>query len=234
MKVLSLGYPFLVLTACLVLTGCYRAESISASVVDAESGQPVEGVYVVANWQVMGRMTDGNNEGQLMVMEAATDKNGRFVFPGWGPKMAWVENIKGQRTRLLFLKSGYQPLVLSNEVGTNYGYNPALQSDWNGKTIQVRTANSHPIIRIQEFDLFNIDLHPIVRNAATCPWKKIPNMLREVRKERLALVAHALTPGAWPIASVDEDLIGNAEFLSREGGGACGSPKDIFLSNSVK
>lgn len=229
MKKLSCGFLFLLLAACFLLTTCHMAESIDASVIDAESGQPVEGMLVIADWQAVGRMTNGNNEGQIMVMETMTDKKGHVAFPSWGPKIAWMGSVNTKRARLLLFKSGYQPLVLSNEVKTRYGYSPIFQSEWNGKAIKVHAANADPVIRIQDFDLFNVDLRSIVREASMCPWTKIPNTLREVRKERLVLEAHAMMPGAWPIASVDEDLISNAEYLSRAGGAACGSPRDIFV-----
>src|SRR3990172_3705709 len=87
--------PALLLIFCLPLTACalvslkYSAEPIEARVVDAETKQPLEGVIVTANWELVeGTLAGGPRVlGQMMVMEAVTDANGRFSFPALGPKI---------------------------------------------------------------------------------------------------------------------------------------------------
>src|SRR6266849_1854255 len=65
----------------------YSAEPIEAWVVDADSGQPIEGVVVTANWELeIGTLGGNIPVGQIMVMETVTDQKGRFYFPAWGPK----------------------------------------------------------------------------------------------------------------------------------------------------
>ena len=64
----------------------YTAEPIEAWVVDPETNQPLQDVIVVAHWQLKGGLEGGNRVGQMMVMETVTDAQGRFYFPGWGPK----------------------------------------------------------------------------------------------------------------------------------------------------
>jgi hypothetical protein len=57
----------------------YSAEPIEAWVIDGKTKQPIEGVIVLAVWQMEG--------GPIMeVMETLTDAKGRFYFPGWGPR----------------------------------------------------------------------------------------------------------------------------------------------------
>jgi hypothetical protein len=63
----------------------YWAEAIEAWVVDADSGRPLDGVIVVAHWELRYGLEGGGTH-QLMVMEAVTDQQGRFHFPAWGPK----------------------------------------------------------------------------------------------------------------------------------------------------
>src|SRR5437762_5403722 len=62
----------------------YRAEPLAATVVDAESGEPLEGVIVVAHWEVDNPY--GAAVAQVMVTETTTGKQGTFAFPAWGPK----------------------------------------------------------------------------------------------------------------------------------------------------
>ncbi|HEY3178065.1 MAG TPA: carboxypeptidase-like regulatory domain-containing protein, partial [Casimicrobiaceae bacterium] len=73
----------------LALNACgspyYTSDPIEAWVVDAETGQPIEGAVVTANWQLVGFTLDtgGRKGGQLEVMETITDANGRFYFRGF-------------------------------------------------------------------------------------------------------------------------------------------------------
>src|SRR6266852_2229864 len=64
--------------------GQYAANTLEGQVLEAETKAPLEGVIVVVNWELV----DPTNlpVAQLMVMETVTGKNGRFVFPAWGPK----------------------------------------------------------------------------------------------------------------------------------------------------
>ena len=64
--------------AMLPLQGCakeYSAKAIEAWVVDANSGQPLEGVAVVAHWELNYGL-EGGGAYQLIVMETVTDSAG--------------------------------------------------------------------------------------------------------------------------------------------------------------
>ena len=63
----------------------YTAEPIEGWVVDKENGQPLEGVIVVAHWQLEGGFEGGYPMGQMRVLETLTDAQGRYYFAGWGP-----------------------------------------------------------------------------------------------------------------------------------------------------
>lgn len=89
---LSLG-PVLLLAILLPLPGCvtypreYSAEAIEGWVVDGETGKPIEGVNVTANWELEIDTPGGRSAvGQMMIMETVTDAAGRYYFPAWGPK----------------------------------------------------------------------------------------------------------------------------------------------------
>jgi len=73
------------------LTGCnrYSAESIEGWIIDADTKKPIEGVIVVANWQLHKSTMGGRiPAAHLNIMEILTDKNGLFYFEGWGPRFA--------------------------------------------------------------------------------------------------------------------------------------------------
>lgn len=92
----------------------YSAKETRARVVDEETGQPVEGSVVVAQWILASIPERGP---LLHIAEAVTDKNGEFVIPAWGPKPRRpFTYLKAFSPELLIFKHGYQPLWLHNEL----------------------------------------------------------------------------------------------------------------------
>jgi len=219
-------------TAAFALSGCYKSTTAEGTVVDEQNGQPLAGVVVVAHTQARGNGLDVGMDGQLGTVETITDQSGHYTIPAWGPRLKWFGNITHVATRLLVFKSGYQGQVIETDINNGSGAVPLMNIAWENKTIRLHAAAPAPRPRIQEFDLFNVALRPIMSNVAACPWKQIPAMLREVRQERLALQPHALDSDAWPLSTVDDDLIANADKLAKQAGSACGSPKEVFQLQS--
>ncbi|HEV8310544.1 MAG TPA: hypothetical protein VGW35_23020, partial [Methylomirabilota bacterium] len=62
----------------------YSAAEIRGWVVDAETKQPLEGVYVVAQWILQTGLFDSRTVTRLHIMEAVTDAKGEYYFPPWG------------------------------------------------------------------------------------------------------------------------------------------------------
>jgi len=97
----------------------YSAKPITARVVDAETKEPLEGVVVVAHWQLNGGLEGWSPLAELMVMDAVTDQSGTFHFPAWGPKKisAGLDSnarLKEFDPQLLLFKSGYRWQMLFN------------------------------------------------------------------------------------------------------------------------
>ena len=76
----------------LALAGCnrYSAEPIEGWVVDAKTKKPIEGVIVVADWQLHKNTSLGGKipASHLYIVETRTDRNGLFRFEEWGPRTA--------------------------------------------------------------------------------------------------------------------------------------------------
>jgi hypothetical protein len=123
------------------LTGCgfYSAEPITARVVDAETGLPLEGVNVVAAWRIEGGMNYGDTVGYMNVMETVTDKSGRFHFPGWGPRPnTHTGKVRLEAPGLMFFKSGYRYEAVENQ-GDLLGFAPSeMKSSWDGEVIAMK------------------------------------------------------------------------------------------------
>ena len=160
--------------------------------VDAETSQPVEGVVVVAHWQLEGGLEGGNNLGQMMVMEAVTDPMGKFSFPAWGPRKvpsgySWVDNnarLKLMAPEMLFFKSGYEYQRLSNdfnEKNVKGDLDVPLKSDWNGKTIRMVKFKGGLKEYAGHLGFLSTSFESIL--SEKCGWKNVPMMIIAVDQQ---------------------------------------------------
>jgi len=119
------------------LTGCtvYSADPITATVVDADTGAPIEGVNVVAAWELRGGVNYGGAVGYVNVLETVTDRNGRFSFPAWGPRIASGGKIRLSAPLLLLFKQGYKYGVFANNGRSGEDAPTDLRSDWNNRSL---------------------------------------------------------------------------------------------------
>ncbi len=204
------------------LPGCtspvYFAESMEAWVVDAETGEPVEGVVVVANWQLKDPGLDGSKpRGSLMILETVTDKNGRFHFPAWGPKLAVRLRFGSEDPILLFFKSGYFPSVESNNATTEPNPSMIRRSESNGKKIPLEKHRGNWEKYLDRHDSLAGNLSFLTLYAEDCEWKAIPRMLVAIEREKQFL---------------DQKNIKGTYRMSRIGGisssAKCGSAEQFF------
>jgi len=101
----------IVLTAC----NCYNAESTEGWVIDAVTKKPIEGVIVVANWQLHKSTLDGKKPAtHLIIIESTTNGGGRYFIRGWGPKTASWGFFIDRDPQLLFYKEGCEYRSLKN------------------------------------------------------------------------------------------------------------------------
>ena len=119
----------------------YTADPIEAWVVDAESGAPIEGAVVTANWQLVafGFDTGGRKQGQLEVMETVTDKNGRFHFPGFTKVNVSGSALGEEDPQILIFKAGYRYIRVANEypIGKELSQGSHRTSSIIGRTLKM-------------------------------------------------------------------------------------------------
>jgi hypothetical protein len=142
-RLCNMARTLLALTGtCLFVSGCggfYSAEEITATVVDAETKAPLAGVHVIAEWAIRGGMNYGDVVGYMKVMETVTDKNGRFHFPGWGPRPnLHFGEIRQAAPALMLFKSGYRYISMENNGNSMDAAPHATRSDWNHQTITMK------------------------------------------------------------------------------------------------
>lgn len=215
----------------------YSAETIDARVVDADTKQPLEGVVVVAHWVLEGGI-HVDRVGDLVVLEAVTDKNGQFHFPAWGPIRHWSRSrLTYMDPQLLIFKSGYEFRRLANPLtkeALEGKPDPVRRSRWNGGTIELKPFRETEETKkdlLRNFGYLNSNVESIVRDPKTCNWKKIPKMLLAIREQKNFFIEKGIRGSAFGISSVDQYLLHNSEKISHEGGSSCGSPKEFFGPN---
>lgn len=160
-------------------------DPITANIVDAETNAPLAGVHVLALWELKGGLEGGNVVGIAKVMEAETDSNGVFRFPGWGPKLVSpFGSLPSAAPLIMFFKSGYDYQQVHNQVSA---YDrPHTSSEWNGKTIRLAkfkgTADQYALVlgefRTQIDSAFHAD---------PCVLVTIPKILKALSDQGQAL-----------------------------------------------
>ena len=92
----------------------YSSRGFELTVVDAETGRPLSGVYAWAEWVQYG---DHGRNGPLMIQDATSREDGRLTFPAWGLRQGSRAGIDlGYDPALILFKSGYRTLLVTNDV----------------------------------------------------------------------------------------------------------------------
>ena len=242
------------ISAALGLPGCandYSAKAIEAWVVDADTKQPLEGVSVVAHWQLEYGL-EGGGRYPFTVMETVTDKNGRFTFPAWGPKevpssLPSEARLKNIDPGVLLFKAGYDTFYEAKKqdrrpLSSFGGHGPSVR-EWyaNGEKIELRLLKSVPLEarvyshtdrqsdveyaagRLEGFDSNLRLLSP----RGNCAWHNVIQALVASERARRTLFKAdeaATRKGLYNRETLYQELVGNDSMLSP----LCGSPKSLL------
>jgi hypothetical protein len=153
----------------------YVSDPIEAWVVDAETGKPIEGAIVTANWQLLsfGFDTGGRKLYQLEVMETVTDAKGRFFFPGFTKLNPALADLGDDDPKIRIFKPGYEYSGMSS----NYRNHPGLKSAHRHSKADAHTfrlrKESDPRKYAHAIDMLNTDLSALVERGYQ---KEIPRM----------------------------------------------------------
>jgi hypothetical protein len=175
---------------CSASAGIWSSTEIEGRVIDAETGIPVKDVVVVANWQLTGEL-EGYQFGQLALLEAVTDGDGRFIIPAWGPRRsAGSLVLRGTQPIVRVFRLGYLPIIANNLPPEGKQYIPRANTHihprLNGQTLNLALYHGSP----QEYATL---LEPLRRSlefafwGRNCEWKAIPRAILEFEKIRHGL-----------------------------------------------
>jgi hypothetical protein len=139
------------LSTCVWAPPVYWGDAIHGRVVDADTGEPLEGVVVVADWKLLGGgYGHGGHLDSLVVQETVTGKNGEFALPEWGPKMRPSFTMLDKAPWLILFKSRYEHGALWNEQSSN-GF--VRRSDWDGQTVKLKRFSGTAQRRLEILNL---------------------------------------------------------------------------------
>ena len=214
-----------VLLSAPVHAATYSAEAIDAQIVDAKTNQPLEGVIVVAHWEVsrvvpsfvpiMPFGNDPRGPFQLQIMETVTDANGRFHFPAWGPLSVPPLAALGDRDPgLIFFKEGYVPWGASGYHPSTFDYSASStrSSQVNGTTIKLKKFEGDLQAYAAQFTNLSVNLgFATYTRIGNCDWKRIPRMLGTVIKLKRSFREKLIYSDLPNLDSIQQDGCGSAE-----------------------
>lgn len=166
----------------------YSARPIRGKLVDASTGQPLEGVIIVAQWVLYSAGVGGENPRErLQVLETVTGADGSYSFPGWGPKPNPVTMdakrafaccfLTNRDPQLSFFKAGYRPLTVENQRSSK---SSVRTSDWDGKTIELQTFKGSQKEWARALGFLQTGL-----DWGNLDWRLYPRMALAIEEERL-------------------------------------------------
>jgi hypothetical protein len=187
----------LFLFTALLLRGClniYSAKPIEAWIIDAETRKPVAGAVVVARW-TLSYGYEGGGGYDWVIMETVTDENGRFRFPGWGPRaiptaLLWQAKMGRHDPDIKFYKFGYAGVKQTQSMADKEYHRPKLidyawggssEREWylNGETLEYKPAKGDLKLLTEELDAFDSRLEYI--RGGGCEYIHIPCALNAVK-----------------------------------------------------
>lgn len=161
----------------------YTSEPFDVRVVDAGTGQPIEGAFVFAWWPLYKWSFDAPRTGSLLkVLETVTDRDGRFHIEGFTRPNLTFERLRAEDPGLIVYKPGYFFGVFFSAYTLDEleHLGATRKSKLAGKTVGLkRFDGDNERMRNQLLSVFT-DLGPI---ATSCLWTMVPRIILAVDAE---------------------------------------------------
>ena len=185
-------YKHLMLFLCVVCVSCasgrvYDIESIQGAVVDADTGNPLEGVVVVAFYEVeKGGWAGSVQTGYLEPVEAVTDSNGHYSMPALGKvdSTRFGGYISKWAPELYFYKFGFSVEMRRNNYREHDWMDDTRYSEWNSKTIELNRFEGSEEEYVNNISAFSRELEWAMSRIGPCMLIGVPMSLRELEKTK--------------------------------------------------
>lgn len=163
---------FLFLTPHLTSAAIFRYDGpYQGKVIDADTGEPIEGVVVVGIWDRIHPNVAGWNSEFYDAVETMTDKNGEFYIKGLGP--LFFSNI--EEMSILIFKTGYDHIGHCLWKSLKVDLILKQKITWNGDVAVI------PLKRLTQKQSREYGVPSV---GAKVPETKIELLIREINKWR--------------------------------------------------
>ena len=203
---------FLVMTRAISAT----MPAVKMNVVDERDATPIAGV-VTLFWGTAreGTITGhGGKHAILFAVEAVSDESGELRFPKQDfSSQPFFLNTNYENPAMLFLKPGYAPLVLHNQLRIVPTLAEASVWEYEGKAVKMKKATPEEIQQKGYSTSTYVDM--MVAADHGCGWKRAP---------RTIVMADRMFPFPGKTNTLRMLLMNDAFFAQR----GCGSPTAFF------
>lgn len=170
-----------------ILSGCQRPilydGTYRGRIVDADTGEPLEGVVVLGVWYTELPTPAGGVMSYYDAREAVTDKNGDFSIRGQGLRV--MSNLLPMRP--IIFKAGYEYLQFFwDKESLNDEKACGVKVTWDGK-IPVIPLRKWPLDKRRKEELYKMPPGP----PSDAPYEKVKHYLKELDKDA---IERGLTP----------------------------------------
>ena len=171
---------YLLITILLLMTGCLYAVRYDATfkgrIIDADTGQPIEGVVVLGVWYLGYPSVAGVVHKYYDAKETVTDKKGEFKISGFGPRV--MSNLEPMN--VLIFKAGYMPV---DDMGP--GVRKTFREEsWSWENVEY--DGDRLIIPLKKLTMEERKKQGRPNDPPTeAPLKKVKHMLREIDRDRI-------------------------------------------------
>jgi hypothetical protein len=177
-EVMKKAMVVMVFVVCgLMILGCFQRlianeGSYRGRIVDADTGEPLEGVVVLGTWYTELPTLAGSVQRYYDAREAVTDERGEFVIAGQGVRV--VSNLRPMRPTIF--KAGYEYIEV---------YWDSLWES-RGRRMNVTWDGDMPIIPLRKLTIDDEEGKRLpVPARPNIPTEKMENMTREINKVRI-------------------------------------------------
>lgn len=169
---------FILLTSCFSYAVRYDG-TYSGKVVDAVTGEPIEGVVVLGWWEKEYPTVAGPKHDYYDAEDTITDKNGEFEISGKGLRI--LSNLEPMR--VLIFKAGYSYNGMIWKKPKEGGYIYKEDIKWEGQKA---------IIPLKKLTMEERRRRRPPYPPTEAPLKKIKLMLKEINKNEIELGAEPI------------------------------------------
>jgi|WetSurMetagenome_2_1015567.scaffolds.fasta_scaffold50404_2 hypothetical protein len=155
----------------------YSLQETEGWVIDKETKQPLEGVIVLIEWEIMTHnFVETTGSAPFVVEETVTDQNGHFFFPKW-ETIKIKGSLDSYTPYLTFIKEDYLFLVRSNSPSSKRD-SSTLTSDLNRETIAMEKFKGTQTEHAKQTADFSDNIRHIVNRG--CLWTHIPKTVEKL------------------------------------------------------